>query len=235
MVTEKLIKRLERSGLIRLSFGLETVDSEMRKTMKKKVPLQHYINSNRILNKFNVEAMNSVMIGLPGETRETIEKTLRFLEDHREIKQANFAITVPYPGTELYEMAINGEHGLKLLTDDFSEYRRYGSAVMQVNDLSPDDLIDLQNEGFVRIYAKPWRWKSVIGKYGLIGGALTILRVAKLMVRKIIGRSNAKKIKYGVITKTGVSFDNKENDVSVMSFSDAPSGHMGSPKDPHFL
>ena len=73
------------------------------------------------------------------------------------------------------------------------------------------------------------------GKYGLIGGALTIFRVAKLMVRKIIGRSNAKKIKYGVITKTGVTFDNKENDVSVMSLSDAPSGHMGSPKDPHFL
>ena len=97
------------------------------------------------------------MIGLPGETRETIEKTLGFLEKHREIKQANFAITVPYPGTELYEMAINGENGLKLLTDDFSEYRRYGSAVMQVNDLSPDDLIDFQNEGFVRIYAKPWR------------------------------------------------------------------------------
>ena len=235
LVTDKLIKRLARSGLIRLSFGLETVDSEMRKTMKKKVPLQYYINSNRILNKYNVEAINSVMIGLPGETKENIEKTLSFLENHREIKQANFAITVPYPGTELYEMAISGKHGMKLLTGDFSEYRRYGSAVMQVNDLSPDDLIDFQNEGFVRIYAKPWRWKSVIGKYGIIGGALTILRVAKLILSKIIGKSNAKKIKYGVITKTGVKFDNKEEPVSVMSFSDAPSGHMGSPKDPHFL
>jgi radical SAM superfamily enzyme YgiQ (UPF0313 family) len=225
LITDDIIKRLVKSGLIRLSFGLETVDSEMRKTMKKKVPLEHYINANKILNKYNVEALNSVMIGLPGETRETVEKTLVFLENSQDIKQANFAITVPYPGTELHEIAKEGKLGVKLLSEDFSEYRRYGAAVTQINELSPNDLIDLQNEGFVRIYSKPWRWKSVFGKHGIIGGILMLFRVLKLMRKKLQGKNNSSMIKLGI----------EDTGLSGMRVSDAPTGHMGSPKNPNLL
>jgi radical SAM superfamily enzyme YgiQ (UPF0313 family) len=52
------------------------------------------------------------MIGLPGETIDTIRETLLFLRCSREVKQANLAIAVPYPGTELYEMAKRGDYGL---------------------------------------------------------------------------------------------------------------------------
>ncbi|MCE7979127.1 MAG: radical SAM protein [Nitrospira sp. NTP1] len=127
--------RLVKSGLIRLSFGLETVDPEIRRTMKKQVPLEHYVKANGICNQYGVEALNSVMIGLPGETRETVRATLKFLRQAREVKQANFAIAVPYPGTEFHKLAVNGEKGVKLMTQDFSEYRRYGSAVTTVGEL----------------------------------------------------------------------------------------------------
>ena len=42
--------------------------------MKKQVPLKWYSEANRILNKYDIEASNSVMIGLPGESRSTIQK-----------------------------------------------------------------------------------------------------------------------------------------------------------------
>lgn len=185
-VDEELIARLSKSGLIRLSFGLETVDAAMRKTMKKQVPLEHYVRANRICNDYGVEALNSVMIGLPGETRETVRATLQFLRSAREVKQANFAIAVPYPGTEFHDMAVNGTNGLELHTQDFSEYRRYGSAVTKVGDLTPEDLIDLQNEGFVSIYSAPWRWKPMLKKHGLLGGSLMLFRVAKLLMGKLL-------------------------------------------------
>ncbi len=188
-VDETLIARLAKSGLIRLSFGLETVDADMRKTMKKQVPLEHYVRANRICNELGVEALNSVMIGLPGETRDTVRATLQFLRSAREVKQANFAIAVPYPGTEFHEMAVSGTNGLELRTDDFSEYRRYGSAVTKVGDLAPEDLIDLQNEGFVSIYSAPWRWKPMLRKHGLVGGSLMLFRVAKLVMGKLFRRN----------------------------------------------
>jgi anaerobic magnesium-protoporphyrin IX monomethyl ester cyclase len=191
LVEDEVIARLVKSGLIRLSFGLETVDPEIRKTMKKQVPLEHYIRANGICNKYGVEALNSVMIGLPGETRETVRATLKFLRNAREVKQANFAIAVPYPGTEFHELAVKGDKGVKLMTEDFSEYRRYGSAVTTVGDLTPHDLIDLQNEGFVSIYSAPWRWIPMLQKHGIIGGSLMLLRVARLLWAKLWRRSGS--------------------------------------------
>lgn len=183
LIDEELVKKLKEAGLIRISFGLETVDENIRKIMKKEVPLESYIKANKITNKYGIETLNSCMIGLPGETIETIKKTLSFLRDQKEIKQANLSIAVPYPGTELSEMVKRGEHGLKLMVDDFSQYRRYNCASMQVGDLSPEDLIDLQNQAFASIYLAPWRWLPMIKKSGVIGALLTFKRLLKTIMK----------------------------------------------------
>jgi anaerobic magnesium-protoporphyrin IX monomethyl ester cyclase len=182
LVDEDMIRQMVRAGLIRLSFGLETVDETMRKTMKKMVPLESYVEANRITNHHGIETLNSCMIGLPGETRETVRKTLYFLRQSREIKQANISIAVPYPGTELFAMAKKGEMGLRLMTEDYSRYRRYNAAVMRVDDLSPDDLIKIQNEAFASIYLAPWRWWPMFRKSGFAGIWLTLLRLVRCLM-----------------------------------------------------
>ncbi len=262
LVDEELIGRLANSGLIRLSFGLETVDSEMRKTMKKQVPLEHYVRANKICNQFGVEALNSVMIGLPGETYETVRETLRFLGQARDVAQANFAIAVPYPGTEFHDMAISGDHGIELMSKDFSEYRRYGSAVTTVNDLSPHDLIELQNEGFVKIYSAPWRWRPMLKKHGVLGGLLMLFRVGKLLMKKSLpGRFTRTKqefvslsdgafgkvqdvTSYATITmepeivQAVTEMQADDSLLHIQSLSDkspAPAGHIGHPSRPNLL
>lgn len=182
MVEDDMLRRLADAGLIRLSFGLETVDAEMRKTMKKKVPLEYYEKANRLCNKHGVEALNSVMIGLPGETRATVRKTLDWLRKARDVKQANFAIAVPYPGTEFHDIAASGAHGVTITNANWAGYQRYGAAVTKVGELTSEDLVELQNEGFVSIYSAPWRWVPMLQKHGIIGGLFMLLRVAKVMV-----------------------------------------------------
>ncbi len=177
LVDEELVERMAKAGLIRLSFGLESADENIRITMKKMVPLESYITANKLTNKYGIETLNSCMIGLPGETRETVKKTLAFLRNSKEIKQANISIAVPYPGTELSEMAKAGQMALRLETENFSEYRRYNAAVMTVGELSPEDLIEIQNEAFASIYLAPWRWEPMIKKSGLTGAALTFRRL----------------------------------------------------------
>lgn len=195
-VDEELISKMARSGLIRISFGLETVDPEMRRIMKKEVPLESHAIANRLANKYGVETLASVMLGLPGETRETIKKTLSYLRHARDVQQANYSIATPYPGTELYEMAKKGEHGLRLITKDFSEYRRYGSAVMSVGDLSPDDLIKLQNDAFVSIYLAPWRIRPMVKRMGIVGALLTYFRLIRSLWSILLYR--ASRLKKGV-------------------------------------
>ena len=177
LIDEELISRMAESGLTRISFGLETVDTEIRRIIKKEVPLESYEIANKLANKYNIECLNSVMIGLPGETRETIGKTLSYLRHSHEIKQANCSIAVPYPGTELYEMAKRGDYELMLTAENFSKFQRYGSATMSVGNLLPSDLTKLQNNAFVSIYSAPWRWRPVLKKSGLIGGLITLYRL----------------------------------------------------------
>lgn len=252
LVEDEVIARLVHSGLIRLSFGLETVDPEIRRTMKKQVPLEHYVRANGICNKYGVEALNSVMIGLPGETRDTVRATLRFLRNAREVKQANFAIAVPYPGTEFHELAVKGDKGVRLMTKDFSEYRRYGSAVTAVGDLTPQDLIDLQNEGFVSIYSAPWRWIPMLQKHGAIGGSLMLIRVARLLSKKLFAPSGQRQSEQLVSLGDGGFGSVQDMPVAMMADQApmasstnllqiesperdlvAPAGHYGSPARPN--
>jgi len=183
LVDEELIACMAGAGMVRISFGLESADELVRRLMKKEVPLESYMEANRLTNRYGIETLNSCMIGLPGDTRDSIRKTLAFLRKSREIKQANISIAVPYPGTELNEMAKRGDHGLRLMESDFSKFRRYNSAVMQVGDLTPEDLIKLQNDAFVSIYIVPWRWRPVLKKSGLLGLVFTFARLFKSLIR----------------------------------------------------
>lgn len=182
-IDEELVAKMVEAGMIRISYGLETTDSNIRRIIKKEVPLESYDIANKLTNKYGVETLNSCMIGLPGESEETVRKTLAYLRNSREIKQANISIAIPYPGTELYEMARREENGLKLLTEDFSKYRRYNSAVMNVGNFTPQDLIDIQNEAFASIYLAPWRWKPMMKKSGILGSFLTFTRLVKTIMK----------------------------------------------------
>ena len=141
--------------------------------------VQHYKDRN-------LKVSTDLLIGLPGETEKNVWKTLIFLSKAKEVKQANFAIATPYPGTKFLEMAVSGVGGMELVSDNFTEYKRYGQAVTKVNNLGPNDLIRLQNEGFVSIYSRYWRWLPVLRKNGIIGLLLTFYRIIKMLKDKII-------------------------------------------------
>lgn len=183
LLDESLVNTLHMAGCIRIGLGLESVDENIRATIRKEIPLQSYIEANRLANRYGIETQNACMIGLPGETRDTIKKTMSFLRDNHEIRQANVAIAVPYPGTELYQMAIKKEHGLELLIDDFRKFQRYNNAVMKVGDLFPSDLIELQNDCFGSVYFPWWRWYSMLKKTGVKGFILTWKRILKSLLK----------------------------------------------------
>ncbi len=193
LIEEEMITHMAEAGLVRVTMGLETVNLEMRKDIKKQVSLEDYTKALKIMEKHGVEGMTSVMIGLPGETRETIEELGQWLDNTREAKQANCSIAMPYPGTEFSQQALAGTHGVEVLEKDFSKYLRYGKAVTRVGEFSPEDLIKIQNKMFVRIYSKPWRWKPMYNKHGLIGFALLMLRVLRLW-KQLLFNQNTKPV-----------------------------------------
>lgn len=191
LVDEELMSTMKKAGVIRIFFGLEVVNERIREIIHKNIPMESYKIANLLGKKYNIETCNNCMIGLPGETRETIQETIDYLKNAREITQSNINIVVPYPGTELYRMAKNKEMELELITDDFSKYRRFNTAVMKVGSLSPQDLVEIQNKAYISTYFLPWRLYPMLKRSGVKSLLLITLRIYKHIVfsiRKLINK-----------------------------------------------
>ncbi|MBN2407381.1 MAG: B12-binding domain-containing radical SAM protein [Elusimicrobia bacterium] len=193
MVDEELMEKMADSGLIRLSFGLESTDPLVQKLIKKEIPLEKYVHANRLTKKNGIETINSVMLGLPGDTRESICRTIKFLAGSRDIQHATFSVAIPYPGTEFFEMAKKQEHGLRLVTEDFSKYQRYNSAVLSVNGMSPDDIMELQKTGLLRIYSSVWRIWPVLKRFSLLALIRPLSEAVFSHIGRLSGGKNTKK------------------------------------------
>ena len=113
-----MIEHLARSGLERRCFELETVDPTMRETMGKKIPLSACGTANRTYNKYGAKPIISSMLELTGDARLPVEMLIDFSKDNRDDIQESFASAVPNPGTRLYAVAADEQHGLKL-TENF--------------------------------------------------------------------------------------------------------------------
>jgi len=157
LVDLNILKLMKQAGMIRISYGIESGDPELLKIIKKEVSHSDMLNAFKMTEEVGIEVACSLMIGLPGETRASAERTIEFVRNIPQILYSNLSIANPYPGTEMYQWALKGKHGIRLHINDYSEYRRYDSSPISVNDLSSEDLVSLQKIGLLRIHFTPRR------------------------------------------------------------------------------
>jgi radical SAM superfamily enzyme YgiQ (UPF0313 family) len=105
IMTEDLVMALADAGCVSLGYGIETGSQRMLDTIKKGVTVEQAKRAVRLTQKYFGWASCSLMIGYPGETRETIQETIDFCKELALVPQVIFFIT-PYPGTQLYRMAL---------------------------------------------------------------------------------------------------------------------------------
>ena len=179
-----ILKMMKDAGFVRVSFGIESADETVSKIIQKGVPLEAYTNAYRDAKKAGLETRASIILGNPGETRETAMKTLNFVKRLKGCDQVYINIATPYPATTLYEMAKTGQYGMKLLTNNLAEYKRYGDAVIEVNDLKREDLVELQRKGFMMFYFRPGRIWYNFKRAGLMAFLKNALAFFKSVICK---------------------------------------------------
>ena len=167
LVNDKLMALMKRAGLIRMSIGVESGDSEILRIIKKEVAQEDVRNAFRLMGKYEVEPVCSAMLGNPGETRKSIQRTIAFLDSIPELLYTNFSICNPYPGTEMLKWCREGKHGLRLRYDELSKYTRYDDSPIEVNDLTAKDLVRYQQLGLLKIHSKPRRAIAAMRMIGL--------------------------------------------------------------------
>jgi radical SAM superfamily enzyme YgiQ (UPF0313 family) len=160
-VTKEMIDRMAKLGCIRINYGIESADESILKSIKRNIPLSVIKNAVRWSREAGITVFGFFMIGLPDETKQTVEKTINLmLELDLDFVQLNKF--VPIPGSEVYEQ-IKNETG-----EDF--WRDYTLGKVNLEDfkpykinLTPQKLDHYLEKGYKAFYYRPkYIWRKLI-------------------------------------------------------------------------
>lgn len=121
-LSEAVVKKLEEANFIHVMFGLESGNQEILNRAHKAITRQDAINAYTLFAKSKINIFSFLIVGLPGETKETIIDTGLFIQELQKIKYTHYSsgigILTVYPGTEIYEITkevgmINDNYWLK--------------------------------------------------------------------------------------------------------------------------
>jgi len=108
-VSEEVLSAMEAAGFSHVLFGLESGATSVMKKMHKGIKKEHVRKTFNILKTMNIKATAFLIVGLIGETQETIQETIDFIQEIQGINYTYYddmGIAGIYPGTELYDVAL---------------------------------------------------------------------------------------------------------------------------------
>jgi hopanoid biosynthesis associated radical SAM protein HpnJ len=148
------IQQFKDSGLRLFLVGYESGNDEILKRIKKGVTTDEMRRFTKACHKADVTIHGTFILGLPVETRETIEQTLRFAMD-LDVFSLQVSLAAPYPGTELYEQAkLNGWFVKKDKTD-LVETDGFQQSTLEYPGLSKDEIYEAVDRFYRAYYLRP--------------------------------------------------------------------------------
>jgi len=147
IVNEDLLRAMKEAGCHHISYGVESGNPELLDRISKKVNLEKIRDTVALTKKVGIDILLGFMLGLPGETKETMEQSLKFgLELDPDM--IIFDITTPFPGTALYDWA-DGNGCLK--TKEWDEYDLY-TMVMNLPTVSEQEVREFYSRAYRVFY-----------------------------------------------------------------------------------
>lgn len=154
-VDKYVLEALKKSGCQRISYGIESGNDNILKNLKKGITKKQALEAVKMTRDLGITVLADFMLGSPGEKRDHILETIDFaLALNPDFAQ--FTITTPFPGTELYEKGL----GLGLLKEDYWQKfaqdpsPNFITPVWEEN-LSREELLELFQLAHKRFYLRP--------------------------------------------------------------------------------
>jgi anaerobic magnesium-protoporphyrin IX monomethyl ester cyclase len=155
LADEELLGRMREAGCIRTAFGVESGNQQILDTViHKQLTLDQVRAAFKAAKAVGMETIGFFIIGLPGETKETMEDTIRFACELDPVV-ANFSMATPFPGTRMYDQVL--ERG-RLLVHDWHEFAFFENKAQFETDEMPAELVEREwREAYRRFYLRPHR------------------------------------------------------------------------------
>lgn len=152
LVDEPSLRLMHAAGCRELAVGIESGSETILRFIRKGITKDQVAECARLCKKTGIAFYAMTILGLPGETRQTWEETLSFIQELDPF-YTQFCFSTPFPNTEMYPWY--RERGF-LLHENWSEYSPLASyPVVRTEELSADDLAAMRRETYRRLIYRP--------------------------------------------------------------------------------
>jgi hopanoid biosynthesis associated radical SAM protein HpnJ len=161
-VPRKTLEVLKENGLRLLMVGYESGNQKILHNIKKGLLVDVAKRFTKDCHELGIKIHGTFILGLPGETKETIEETLSFAKEINP-HTIQVSLSAPYPGTFLYKQAReNGwlyHEGDELLTDAGTQV-----AALDYPHLSHTEIFNSVEDFYKKFYFRPSKIASIVGE-----------------------------------------------------------------------
>jgi radical SAM superfamily enzyme YgiQ (UPF0313 family) len=105
LMDEEMIQAMAKSGCAGIAYGIESGNQAILDSVHKQITLEQVERITALTKKYGIHVTGYFMLGILGDTRQTIQETLDFAEK-LDLDFYGFGITSPIPGTEMYSKAV---------------------------------------------------------------------------------------------------------------------------------
>ncbi len=145
-LTPKLLAKMAGAGCVGIKFGLDSADARVLHEIRKPLKLANLEKIVAAARRLHIKTHMSVVLGLTGETRETLQRTFDY-SCAIDIDSIQFSVATPLPGTAMFDtLQAQGA----LTAEGWSEYDGANTAVMRYEHLSKPDLESFMAESHSR-------------------------------------------------------------------------------------
>jgi len=159
-LNKKLLKKMKSAGLEMLHIGCESGNQAILNKTEKGIKLEQVKQACYWCQEEKISTYVYFVLGLPYDTKETIKETIAFAR-LLPIDFAQFSMLVPLPGTGVWQLAQEGKV-LKNLAKRWSDYDRYGKAIVESEAVSARQLTRLYKHALASFYGRiAYLWKTL--------------------------------------------------------------------------
>lgn len=177
---EEVLRAMKKAGCHYIRFGVESGSQKMLDIMKKGTTLAKIENAFKLCRKIGIKTQAFFLFGIPGETQATVRETIEFAKKLKP-DSAQFAVVIPHPGTELYQICKNNDW-LKYTTwEDFSSW----NSLIETDKLSREDIETARIRAYREFYFRPSYILRTIFKIQSFKDLRAVVKSAGSIIKRI--------------------------------------------------
>jgi radical SAM superfamily enzyme YgiQ (UPF0313 family) len=147
----KTLKAMKEAGCRLLIVGYESGDPQILKNIKKGATVERARQFTKDCHELGLTVHGDFILGLPGETRESIRRTIDFAKE-LDVETIQVSVAHAYPGTELFEYVV--ENNL-LSNTSMVDAGGHQLAHIKYPHLPPEEIMDMVHKFYDEYYFRP--------------------------------------------------------------------------------